>query len=127
MLMEMTNRAIRSCLLSAACLLVSVVQLFAGSSDWPQWRGPNRDGISSEKGLLKEWPADGPPLAWKATGLGSGYSTVSIQGGKIFTTGDRGDAGFIIAMNESDGKQLWSSKLGKPGAPGWGGYAGPRA
>ncbi|MBI3416163.1 MAG: hypothetical protein HY043_12770, partial [Verrucomicrobia bacterium] len=50
---------------------------FAASADWPQWRGPHRDGISTEKGLLQDWPAGGPPLAWKATGLGAGYATVA--------------------------------------------------
>src|SRR5215510_8389568 len=57
------------------------------SSDCPQWRGPNRDGVSKETGLLKDWPAGVPKLAWKATGLGKGYSTVAVAGGKIFTIG----------------------------------------
>ncbi len=95
--------------------------------DWPQWRGPNRDGISPESGLLKAWPAGGPPLVWKATGLGSGYSTVAILKGRAYTTGDRSDAGFVIALDLKDGKTVWATKLGKTGAPGWGGFAGPRA
>jgi outer membrane protein assembly factor BamB len=108
-----------------ACLAASTLTAFA--SDWPQWRGPNRDGISTETGLLKQWPEGGPALAWKTTGIGAGYSTVSILKGKIYTTGDRGDASYVVALNEADGKELWSSKLGKAGAPGWGGFAGPRA
>jgi len=116
-------------LVAPATTLVLLVAgtLSATSSDWPQWRGPNRDGISSETGLLKTWPNGGPPLAWKATGLGAGHSTVAISKGRIFTAGDRGDSGFVTALNEADGKAVWSAKLGKPGAPGWGGFAGPRA
>ena len=97
------------------------------AADWTQWRGPNRDGISSETGLLKSWPEGGPKLAWKSAGLGLGYSTVSTSGKQLFTAGDRGESSFIIALNAEDGKELWATKVGKSGAPGWGGFAGPRA
>lgn len=95
--------------------------------DWGQWRGPNRDGISKETGFLTEWPANGPALLWKATGLGDGYSTVAVVGDRLYTTGDRADAGYVVALGAADGKKVWEAKLGKPGAPGWGGFAGPRA
>ena len=52
--------------------------------DWPQWQGPDRNAISKETGLLKEWPQEGPPLAWKVTDIGGGYSAPSIAAGKIF-------------------------------------------
>lgn len=112
-----------------AFLLLSqtVLNFCAAADDWPQWRGPNRDNVSTEKGLLQEWPANGPSLAWKATGLGEGYSTVSIQGDRVYTIGDRKDGSYVIALNLSDGLQIWAAKLGKPGAPGWGGFSGPRA
>src|SRR5258706_486105 len=97
------------------------------AADWPQWRGPNRDGISSETGLLKEWPAGGPRLLWKATGLGIGYSTVAIAGGRIFTIGDTNGSSFVVAFDVAEGKPVWSAKLGKPGAVGWGGFEGPRS
>ena len=97
------------------------------ADDWPEWRGPNRDGHSPDKGLLKQWPAGGPRLcAWKATGLGIGYATVSVVGDRVFTMGDKEDASYVVAMNRADGKPLWTAKLGKAGAPGWGGFAGPR-
>src|SRR5262245_52563089 len=101
--------------------------LSAAESEWPQWRGPNRDGCAADTGLLKEWPKDGPPLLWKATQLGAGFSSVSIVGQRIFTMGDLSDANYVIALNRADGKQLWSTKVGKPGAPGWGGFTGPRS
>lgn len=97
----------------------------ANANDWPQWRGPKRDGLSSETGLLKQWPAGGPPLAWKTTGLGAGFSSVSIANGKVFTMGQGPDSSFVHALSEKDGKILWSAKVGKPSAPG--GYPGPRA
>lgn len=97
------------------------------AADWPQWRGPNRDGISKETGLIDRIPAEGPKLVWKSTGLGSGFSTVSVADGRIYTCGDRADSSFVFALNAKDGKQVWAARLGKPGAPGWGGFAGPRA
>jgi outer membrane protein assembly factor BamB len=97
------------------------------SNDWPQWRGPNRDGHSPDVGLLKTWPAGGPRLVWKATDMGLGYATVSVVGERLFTMGDKGDANYLIALNRADGKPLWTTKVGRAGAPGWGGFAGPRA
>ena len=75
--------------------------------DWPQWRGPNRDGVSLETGLLKEWPSAGPPLVWKTQGLGNGYSTVAVSQGRLYTMGVRGDQEFIMAIDAKDGKPLW--------------------
>ena len=82
------------------------------SSDWPQWRGPNRDGISTETGLLKQWPADGPPLVWKAAGAGTGYSSLAIANGRIYTLGLRGDREYVIAFDVATGKQLWATTHG---------------
>ncbi len=60
------------------------------AEDWPQWRGPNRDGVSAEKGLLQKWPAAGPEKLWTISGLGGGYSTPSIAGGLIYGMGKLG-------------------------------------
>jgi outer membrane protein assembly factor BamB len=110
---------------------VILISLFPSSArsvadDWPQWRGPNRDGHSSDTRLLKQWPKDGPPLVWKATDLGLGYATVSVVGDRIFTMGDKGDDDYVIALSRTDGKGLWRTKVGRGGAPGWGGFVGPR-
>ena len=96
------------------------------AADWPQWRGPNRDGHSADTGLLKQWPEGGPKLLWKASGLGIGYAGVSVVGDRLFTMGDLGDANYLIAVDGADGHILWKTKVGKAGAPGWGGFAGPR-
>ena len=95
------------------------------TKDWPQFNGPHRDNISHETGLLKEWPKEGPPIAWKIAGIGEGYPSLSVSNGRIFTAGDEGDSSYVFALNEADGKPLWKSKLGASG--GGQGYSGPRA
>ncbi len=83
--------------------------MLASSADWPQWRGPNRDGISSETGLLAAWPPGGPPVAWKTNGLGQGYSSLAIAGGRIYTQGQRGNQEFILAIDVKTGKKIWET------------------
>src|ERR1700674_535396 len=92
------------------CLSTELVAQTPG--DWPQWRGPNRDGISTETGLLKQWPVGGPPLVWKATGAGRGYSTMAIANGRLYTMGLRGDREYVIAFEISTGKQAWATVSG---------------
>ena len=86
------------------------VQSIAG--DWAQWRGPTRDGISPETGLLKEWPAGGPRLVWKATGLGGGYSGPAIAAGRIYLGGYVGEDDVVWALEEATGKPVWTAKVG---------------
>lgn len=82
------------------------------NGEWAQWRGANRDGISNETGLLKEWPKEGPALVWKATGAGRGYSTMSISKGRIYTMGLRGDREFVVAFDVATGKEVWATAHG---------------
>jgi outer membrane protein assembly factor BamB len=114
------------CNVMAWALVLTLLSVVARAADeWPQFRGANYDDISADTGLMKQWPSQGPPLAWKITGIGLGYSGVSIGKGRIYTMGDIKDSGsFVYALNEADGKILWSAKVGDAGAPG--GYAGPR-
>ncbi len=88
-----------------------------GSNPWPQFRGPKRDGRSTETGLLKQWPSGGPRLLWKARGLGSGYSSVSVAGGMVLTMGDSsGGNSQVHAIDEATGNKIWSSsRVGKTG------------
>lgn len=81
--------------------------------DWPQWRGPKRDGISAERGLMKDWPAGGPPLAWRADGAGTGYSSFSSAGGRLFTLGARGNNEYVMAYDAATGKKLWEVVHGR--------------
>lgn len=94
----------------------------APTQDWPQFRGPNRDGISPSKGLLKEWPKDGPTVLWKSEPIGIGYSSLSLVGDRIYTMGDDKDSSYVFALERSTGKKLWSTKVGKSG----GNYSGTR-
>jgi len=81
--------------------------------DWPQWRGPRRDGVSVETGLLKDWPANGPPLAWTATGAGEGYSSFAVANGRAFTLGARGDTEYVVAFDVATGKRVWDVAHGR--------------
>ena len=80
--------------------------------EWPQWRGPNRDGISKETGLLKQWPSQGPPMEWKTSGADQGYSSMSVSDGRLFTMGAREDREFIITFDVKTGKSLWVTAHG---------------
>jgi outer membrane protein assembly factor BamB len=91
------------------CVTGVVVGQSANNANWPQWRGPNRDGVSKETGLLKQWPADGPALVWKAAGAGRGYSSFSVANGKLYTMGLRGDKEFVIAFDVANGKEAWAT------------------
>ena len=88
-IMHALSNHVRPGAVGAAFLLSLTSAALAAPGDWPQFRGPNRDGASAETGLLQELPPGGPPLVWKATGLGVGYSTVSVVGNRIYTFGER--------------------------------------
>jgi outer membrane protein assembly factor BamB len=90
---------------------------------WPQWRGPRRDAISDEKGLMPAWPEGGPPLIWKADGLGAGWSSPIVAGERLYITGDVGDDLAIFAFDLA-GCLLWRARNGRA----WkGSYPGARA
>ena len=106
-------KSMRVSLLALVALLCLAGQVMAqANANWPQWRGPNRDGISKETGLLKQWPENGPPLAWKATGAGGGYSSFAISNGKLYTMGVRGDREFVVAFDVATGKEAWATQHG---------------
>ena len=99
--------------------LIPILTSAASGADrdsfWPQFHGPNRDNISTEKGLLKNWPDNGPDLLWTTRGLGHGYSSISIANAMIYTASSIEDDTVVIALN-MDGKVLESEK--RPGL-GW--------
>jgi outer membrane protein assembly factor BamB len=100
--------------LSFCCIVASPIC----AADWPQWRGPRRDGHSAETHLLSEWPATGPRLIWQAHGLGWGFSTPSVAGDHIYLLGNEGLSNeFAMSLSAKDGRRLWSVKLGKVGRP----------
>jgi outer membrane protein assembly factor BamB len=119
--------ALRYFVVAGLCLPV-----VAGAADWPQWRGPDRDNHSKDAGLLKEWPKDGPKLAWTFEKTGAGYGSPSIVGEKVFILGcddpEQGDKEFALCLSGKDGKELWRTPLETSMgnyAYGWG--SGPRS
>ena len=111
----------RLAVLHAAKLIGCAIVLLASAArgaDWPQWRGPQRDGISKETGLLKQWPAEGPKLLWQIKDMGQGYSTPAVVGERLYLLSNKGlDDEFVEARNVADGKQVWSTSIGKVGNP----------
>jgi outer membrane protein assembly factor BamB len=106
----MIKRCIPLGLLSAYLLTVGV-----RGEDWPQWRGPERTGLSKETGLLKEWPQGGPKLLWKLQDLGGGYSTPAVVGDRIYLMADRKGQEFLVALAVKDGGEVWAAAVGKVG------------
>ena len=96
---------------AALCLLTLVVhsQTDRPAAEWPQWRGPERTGRSSETGLLKQWPEGGPKKIWTITGLGAGFSSITVKDGRIFTMGNSGEGQADFALDFKTGKKLWTS------------------
>ncbi|TWT65991.1 outer membrane protein assembly factor BamB family protein [Allorhodopirellula solitaria] len=92
--------------------LVACSSVAATADDWPQWQGPNRDAISLETGLMQQWPADGPPLAWRADGLGGGDSAPAIADGRIFGMSSRDGKEIVWALSQQDGSEEWASAIG---------------
>ncbi len=109
----------------AFCFALAAVP--AAADDWPQWQGPQRDGISRETGLLQEWPKGGPTLAWEVKKLGGGYSAPSVAAGRIYGMSYRGGDEVVWALDEKDGSEKWVAKIGPAshdiGSPG---SEGPR-
>lgn len=85
----------------------------AAPGDWPQYRGPNRDNISTETGLLDRWPDEGPTLVWTRTGFGEGYSAVSVAGDAIYTLGSRGNDEMLFAVDRESGNPKWAIRTGR--------------
>jgi outer membrane protein assembly factor BamB len=100
----------RICILGMACLVTGAVAAFA--DDWPQWRGPLRDDISKEKGLLKQWPKGGPKLLWKSDNAGIGFSGFAVVGDVFYTMGARDEEEYALAFDVKQGKQIWATKIG---------------
>jgi outer membrane protein assembly factor BamB len=91
----------------------------AGAANWPQWRGPQRNGVSQETGLLTEWPEDGPTLLWQKPELGGGYSTPAVVSNRLYILGSAGlDNEFVQALDVAqNGEQIWRKRIGNVGEP----------
>ena len=112
-----------------ALFVCAVLSNSVRPEDWPAWRGPNRDDISSEMGLLKQWPEGGPEKLWTSHDAGLGYSGFATSNGGLFTMGADGSTGesneFVIALKADSGEKIWQTNIGNYLDNGWGG--GPRS
>ena len=99
-------------------LTALVLMVVAGSSwaDWPQYLGPNRNGISDEKGILRSWPENGPEVLWTVT-LGRGFGGPVVKDGKVYLL-DRDDkvGDTMRCFDLSSGKELWNFGYNAPGS-----------
>ena len=99
-------------------LILCVCVINVSAADWPQWRGPERSGVSKESGLLKQWPSGGPKLLWQVDDLGDGYSTPVVVGTRIYFLSNTGmDNEFVQARSTVDGKVIWTTRVGNVGNP----------
>ncbi|HEX5707672.1 MAG TPA: PQQ-binding-like beta-propeller repeat protein [Pyrinomonadaceae bacterium] len=106
------------CLCVSALSVTAPASMTASAADWPQWRGPERDGISKDSGLLKQWPAGGPKLLWQVNDIGDGYSTPVVVGSRIYVMSNRGmENEFVQALSTQDGKPIWTTRVGNVGNP----------
>ena len=103
-------------LFCAFALLTITVANTAPEADWPQWRGPLRNGLSSETGLLKRWPEKGPAVTWSIANLGEGYGAVAVKADRIYVQGTNGTGSeaksAVFCLNRADGKTIWSVAFG---------------
>ncbi len=94
---------------SATVLLIAAG---ARAADWPTFLGANRDGISPDTDLLKQWPPEGPKLLWKNERVGPGWSSVAIVAGCVYTTGNEGENQMVLGLDDKTGKELWRAVQG---------------
>lgn len=91
----------------ARAAMAAVLAMGAAAADWPQWRGPRRDGISHETGWTAEWPETGPPKLWERQ-VGKGLATVAVADGRLYTMGKSKDNREIVwCLDAATGKVLW--------------------
>lgn len=108
----MTTRNTAMLLLATGLLLgLCLTPTFTNAADWPGFLGKNRDGHSPDKGLLKQWPEGGPPLAWKIDNVGPGWSSMAVANGLVYTTGNADDNQMLICLN-LNGKEEWRVEQG---------------
>ena len=114
------QRSLLKVFLGVSVSLFVVVSVVAGvalraqapSADWPQWRGLERNGVSRETGLLREWPRSGPALSWSASQLGAGYGSVAVAGNRVFVQGMKNRQSVVSSLDRTSGKPVWSVAIG---------------
>jgi outer membrane protein assembly factor BamB len=103
--------SIRAMFVLAALLAASVPRPASGEDSWAQWRGMNRDGVSVETDILREWPSDGPTEVWRVP-LGPGYASMSIVGKRLYTQTSSGGDEVTVCLSVEDGSEIWRTPTG---------------
>lgn len=103
---------IRVALLLSLLLIQTSANTPPAAPDWPQWHGPDRTALSTETGLLKSWPTEGPPLTWSVSTIGEGYGSIALKGDRIYVQGVQGNHSSVFCLNRVDGKTVWVTQLG---------------
>ncbi len=106
------NRRTFICLIFALALTQTTIGNVAVTTDWPQWQGPNRTGLSTETGLLKAWPEAGPKTVWSSSELGAGYGSMALKGESVLVQGTKGTDSVVYCLDRTSGKQVWVRALG---------------
>jgi outer membrane protein assembly factor BamB len=105
-------------IVSFLALVSTLLVLPLLASDWGQWRGPSRTGVSTEKGLADQWPAGGPRLVWQVKDIGDGYGSATVAGDRVYVLGNEGvENEFVQALDKTNGRQVWRVRIGKVGNP----------
>lgn len=93
-------------LIIAMSMLLCLLSVMSFAADWPQWHGPNRDGISSETGWSSSWPEGGPKQAWKLS-IGVGYSSVAVSDGRVYAMGNTDKTDTVYCLDANTGSEIW--------------------
>ena len=101
-------------LAAAPALIRSLTAAGTDAPEWPQWRGPQRSGVSSETGLAPSWPSGGPPSLWSISNLGEGYGSLAIRGDRIYVQGVQAHESAVFCLQRSGGKTVWTTAAGRP-------------
>ena len=127
--MNLMRLALFTTCLAVTLPLFTTLSAFAAApdQDWPTFRGSSRTAVSPDKGLLQQWPKEGPKLLWDSKGAGRGYSSLAIAGNRIFTLGDAPSTAedkdeYLLCFDRDTGSALWKHKIGSPwtdGKPDW--------
>ncbi len=107
-----------------ACTILFQTTSLAAEGPWPQWRGPERNDLSSETGLLQTWPEGEPKQLWMSHDCGLGYSGPAIVGDRLFILGSREGTEMLLCFNATSGEEIWAAELGPELDNNWGN--GPR-
>jgi outer membrane protein assembly factor BamB len=85
----------------------------AGAADWPNWRGPNHNGVSSETGWAASWPKGGPKVLWKKS-IGTGFASMAVSNGRVYAMGNINDNDILYCFEANTGREIWKKSYACP-------------